>query len=333
MSDSALNEVLGVLRGAGADVTGDWRLTQLAGGWSRHTYLLTAESDRCAYIVRVRPPGGLLDTDLEREYNVYAAAERAGVPVPAVRALNNAPRTELGGPYFVMDRVAGRSPLVWRPADRAALETNWRGSRTIAADVVSALAAIHEIPIEDLTFLGPAQTFDDVVTRWRTTYENNAIVADPVVDEAFEWVRAHNPGPVPPRLVHADFRIGNILLDGERVAAVIDWELAYLGDPLFDVGYAAMPYYAGKFLRPGSNLIGAFAEPEWFFATYGRMRGIEIKPETIRTYTVQGILQLIAIIAIGLRQVVDGKSRDPRMAWNRFVLPSLRQDMVRLMGW
>lgn len=325
-------EVLEVLAGAGVDTAGEWSLRQLAGGFSRHTHLLTEGAGDRAYVVRVKLPGGLLDTDLEREYEIYAAAGRAGLPVPAVRGLRAAD-SALGGPFFVMDKAEGRSPLVWRSRDRAALEENWRSSRSVATDLVETLAAVHDIPAAELGFLGPPVGFAELVERWRTTHHDNVDVADPIVDEAYEWVLSRDPGPTSPGLVHADFRIGNVLLDGGRVSAVIDWELAYLGDPLFDLGYLAIPYYAGKFTGGGSPLVGAFAEAEWFAETYGKLRGVEVDPETVRTYTVLGTLQLIAIIGIGLRQFADGNTTDPRMAWNRFVLPDLRQDMVRLMGW
>jgi aminoglycoside phosphotransferase (APT) family kinase protein len=331
----ALAAVLDVLRAAGVDTAGSWRITQLAGGWSRHTHLLTGGDGvgERAYIVRVKPTGALLETDLVREYRVYAAAGAAGVPVPRVYGVDPQADTALGGPFFVMDRVAGRSPLVWRHGDRSALEANWAGSRSVADGVVAALAATHEVPVADLGFLGPPQSFREVVQRWRDTYDEHATVEDPVVAEAFEWVLARDPGPVEPRLVHADFRIGNVLLHDERVTAVIDWELAYLGDPLFDLGYAAMPYYAGKFVAPGSPLVGAFAEADWFVAEYERLRGVRVDREAVRTYTVLGTLQLVTIIAMGLALVARGRSSDTRLAWNRFVVPGLRQDMVRLMGW
>jgi aminoglycoside phosphotransferase (APT) family kinase protein len=332
-SEAARAEVLGVLAGAGIDTTGDWDLTQLAGGFSRHTHLLTERRGGRGFVVRVKPPGGLLDTDLGREYEIYSTAGVAGLPVPAVHGFRAEADSALGGPFFVMDRAPGRSPLVWRGKDRAELEENWRTSRSVATGLVETLAAMHDISAADLGFLGPAVGFAELVDRWRTTYHDNVDVADPIVDEAYEWVLSRDPGPSTPSLVHADFRIGNVLLDAGRVTAVIDWELAYLGDPLFDLGYLAMPYYAGKFTGGGSPLVGAVADADWFAETYATLRGVEVDPETVRTYTVLGTLSLIAIIGIGLRQFATGNTTDPRMAWNRFVLPDLRQDMVRLMGW
>ncbi|BBG01330.1 MULTISPECIES: phosphotransferase family protein [Pseudonocardia] len=329
---TAPQEVLAVLGEAGIDTAGDWDLTQLAGGFSRHTHLLSDRSSGRAYVVRVKPPGGLLDTDLGREYEIYAAAGRAGLPVPAVHGFR-AGDSALGGPFFVMDRSPGRSPLVWRPKDRAELEENWHSRRSVATDLVRTLAAMHDIPAADLAFLGPPVGFAELVGRWRATHRDNVDVADPIVDEAYEWVLSRDPGPCTPGLVHADFRIGNVLLDDGRVTAVIDWELAHLGDPLFDLGYLAMPYYAGKFTGGGSSLVGGFAEAEWLAEMYATLRGVEVDPETVRTYTVLGTLSLIAIIGIGLRQFASGNTTDPRMAWNRFVLPDLRQDMIRLMGW
>jgi aminoglycoside phosphotransferase (APT) family kinase protein len=330
---TALDAVLDVLSAQGIDTAGTWSLTQLAGGFSRHTHLLSERGGDRAFVVRVKPPGGLLDTDLEREFGIYAAAGMAGIPVPVVHGLQNDADNPLGGPFFVMDRAPGRSPLVWRSRDRAELEENWRTSRSVATELVEALAAVHEIPAADLEFLGPPVGFTDLVDRWRSTYRANVDVADPVVDEAYEWVLSREPDPRPPSLVHADFRIGNVLLQEGRVSAVIDWELAHMGDPLFDIGYAAMPYYAGKFVQGGSDLLGAFADQQWFVETYAELRGIDVDPEAVRTYTVLGTLSLVAIIGVGLRQFATGRTSDPRMAWNRFVLPDLRQDMIRLMDW
>lgn len=337
MTDTAarIDAALAVLRDAGAltaaELAATWELRQLAGGWSRHTYLLHGGPG--AFVIRVKPPGSLLDTDLVREYRVYVELGNAKVPVPATYGVVSTVDNPFGGPFFVMDWVAGEAPVAWRTSDRAALEANWHDGRTLGTDLVETLAAIHRAPVESFAFLGPVRPFADVVGDWSATYRRQTLVRDPVVEEAFAWVAAREPDPVPPALVHGDYRIGNTMLRDGRIAAVIDWELAYLGDPRFDLGYVSLAYFAGKFVGPGSDLLGAVADRDWFFAAYERLTGTVVDREVVRTYAALGALALIAILHTGIRMYADGRTSDVRMAWNRYAIPGLRQDLVRLMGW
>ena len=97
----------------------------------------------------------------------------------------------------------------------------------------------------------------------------------PVQDEITKTTPPPPPSEVPPPppptetvtgLVHGDYRIGNMLIDGGRVSAILDWELAYMGDVRFDLGYIATDYMAGKHLGTKTDLLGGVAEREWFFA-------------------------------------------------------------------
>jgi aminoglycoside phosphotransferase (APT) family kinase protein len=334
MTDERVAAALAVLRDAGAltavDVDARWELSQLAGGWSRHTYLLRGGPG--AYVIRVKPPGSLLDTDLLREYRTYVELGNAKVPVPTVYGANT-DDNPFGGPFFVMDWVAGEAPVAWRTKDRAALEANWHGSRSLGTDLVETLVAIHRAPVASFGVLGAPRPFADVVGDWADTYRRQTLVRDPVVEEAFAWVAAREPDPVPPALVHGDYRIGNTMVHDERIAAVVDWELAYVGDPRFDLGYVSLEYFAGKFVGPGSDLLCAVCDRDWFFAAYERLTGTVVDREVVRTYAALGALALTAILHTGLRMYADGRTTDVRMAWNRYAIPGLRQDLVRLMGW
>lgn len=333
-TDARIEATLDVLCEAGAvgrDERAGWELTQLAGGWSRHTYRLST-SDR-SYVVRVKPPGSLLDTDLVREYRTYVELARAKVPVPAAYGADDRADTPFGGPFFVMDWVAGEAPVVWRGKDRARLEANWHDSRSLGTDLVETLAAIHRAPAASFEFLGPPRPFAEVVEHWRTVYERQRLVRDPVVEEAFAWVAAREPDPVEPGLVHGDYRIGNTMVRDERIAAVVDWELSYVGDRRFDLGYATLDYLAGKFVAPGSALLCSVAGRDWFFAEYERLTGTTVDREVVRTYSALGALVLISILHTGIRMYADGETSDVRMAWNRYAVPGLRQDLVRIMGW
>jgi aminoglycoside phosphotransferase (APT) family kinase protein len=339
MSDAALGSVLDVLVDAGRlgrrDLARDWTLRQLAGGWSRHTLLVSAGEPVAgeAFVVRVKPPGALLETDLVREYRLYTELARSDVPVPTPYGVDPAADTPLGGPYFVMDWLPGTAPNTWQRKERAELERDWAEGGRLGTELVETVSRIHAMPTAELGFLGPPRSFAACVAVWQEVYEKQRLVRDPVVEETIAWLRDREPDPVPPALVHGDYRIGNTMVDDGRITGVVDWELAYLGDPRYDLGYVSLDYLAGKFVHPGSALLGAVADRDWFFAEYERRAGVEVDREVVRTYSAMGALALICILLTGIRMYVDGATTDVRMAWNRYAVPGLRQDLIRLMEW
>jgi aminoglycoside phosphotransferase (APT) family kinase protein len=311
-------------------------LRQLHGGWSRHSYVMDVrDPDRgdLACIVRVRPSGAVLDTDLEMEHRTFAVLEPLPLPTPAVLGLQPDGDNVFGGPFFVMGRLSGESPNVWNVRERRALEADWAGDRGIAEGLVQHLATIHGVAGAAAEAIVPARSFGETVEHWRSIWEEQRLVRDPVVDEAFHWVASRPPGPVEPRLVHGDYRVGNCLVDGGRISGILDWELAHVGDPRFDLGYLALPYSSGKLVGPGSPLLGGVAEREWFFARYAELTGAEVDLEAVRTFSVLSALMLAAITATGIRVYRDGGSADVRMLWSRFMMPGLRQDVAGLMEW
>ncbi len=283
--------------------------------------------------MRVRPKGSLLDTDIEVEYRTYALLADEPVPVPRVYGFETSPDNAFDGPFFVMDRIPGEAPIAWQSGDRARLEENWAAGGSIGRDLVEVLAAIHAVPATRGAGVLVERGFADAVGYWRAVYEENRLVRDPIVEQAFEWVADREPPDPHVGLVHGDYRIGNCLVADGRIAGVIDWELAYLGDVRFDLGYVSLAYHAGKFLRPRSPLVSAVAEREWFFAEYERLTGRPVDREVVRTFAVLGALMLVAILLTGMRSYHRGETADIRMAWNRFAVPGLRQDIAALMDW
>lgn len=345
MSDTPETEkaeaLLDALRADGS-VTERARVTgmeQLDGGWSRHSYLAQVEDEgaESELIVRVRPQGSVLDTDIGVEFRTLELLNGQAVASPAVSGYQPSGDNPFTGPFFVMEKLSGRAVNVWRERDRQELLADWEGGRAIATGLVENLAALHNAG-GDLAGSMPIQrSFAENVSHWRGIYEDVRLVRDPVVDEAFAWVESRPPSEIASTLVHGDYRIGNCLI-GEPgaepgVTGILDWELAFVGDPRFDLGYLAMEYYAGKLNGPGSDLLNAVADREWFFAEYSRLTGIEVDGHTIDTYAALGTLMVFTIMTTGLRIYAEGQSDDIRMAWMRYVLPSFRQDLVNLMGW
>ncbi|HEY4277953.1 MAG TPA: phosphotransferase family protein [Conexibacter sp.] len=338
--------LLSTMRAAGAaDATSAATyLEQLEGGWSRHSYAARlAHPDRAtadnpsgeqAYIVRVRPRGSLLDTDLGEEYRTFRLLEEEqALPTPTTYGFEPSEQTPYDGPFFVMERLGGHAVNVWRKRDRRELEEDWSGQRGIAEDLADHLAGIHAIGAGRARTAATARTFNETVDRWQGVYEQMRLVRDPVVDEAYAWVRSREPDAVKPCLVHGDYRIGNCLIDNGRVSGILDWELCSVGDPRFDLGYMALEYHAGKFTTPGSSLLNATADRAWFHDRYAQRTGSPVDQETVRTFTALGALMLFAIMTTGIRLYADRETTDIRMAWGRFVLPGLRQDLTTLMGW
>lgn len=311
------------------------RVEQLPGGWSRHSFVAHAQiaGDERKFIVRVKPEGALLDTDLALEYRVYAALEGTGLPAPRVHAYVAAQDTPFGGPFIVMEHVDGSAPNMYSRDDQARLADDWAGPRTIAADMVEHLARIHGLQGDELPADLPELDFEAVVERWRSVYEERHLVRDPVVEEAFDWVAGRAPDEPWPGLVHGDYRIGNTLIDDGRVRAILDWELVHRGDVRFDLGYLAMPRAAGKHLRARSPLMGTFADQDWFLDRYAQLTGRHVDGEILRTFQMLGIMMLLATQFTAVWMYANGHTTDVRMAWSRFSFAGLRQDMTRLMDW
>jgi aminoglycoside phosphotransferase (APT) family kinase protein len=324
---------------AGADALAEGEratgMTQLEGGWSRQAYVLATAASGGAtreFVVRVKPPGALLETDLRQEFEVYRLLGERGIAVPAVYAYE-AGENAFGGPFFVMDRAPGTSPNVWRRRDRAELEANWEGGGSLAEDLLTSLVRIHAIPDADAPPVLPRRDYEAAVSHWEEVQGSMALVRDPVVEDAYAWLRDRVPDPVPATLVHGDYRIGNCLNRDGRITAILDWELSYVGDPRYDLGYISLAYEAGAFTHPGSELLGSIADREWFLDSYEERSGRPVDREVVRTYAVLADLMLTAILTTGIRMYVDGRTTDVRMVWTRFALSSLRQELTELMGY
>lgn len=326
----------------GADVAGPRAqvvaVDQMEGGWSRHTYAIDVldtdqGKDPARYIGRVRPADSVLDTDLGSEFALYEVLEPEPLPSPRVYGYEPAEETPFGGPFFLMERLPGKTVNVWRAGDRAELEADWDGGRGVAESFVDDLVVVHSVAPEKLAGVVPERDFRATVARWRDIYEEVRLVPDPVVEEAYAWILDNEPAPVPPRLVHGDYRIGNCLVDQGRVSAILDWELATVGDPRFDLGYMALEYSAGRFVGPGSRLTGAVAEREWIAERYAAATGAPVDRSVVDLYAALGALMLFSIMGTGLALYAAGESTDIRAAWSRFVFPGLRADLAGLMGW
>lgn len=237
---------------------GPVRTRRIGDGHSNLTYLV---SDGTSHVVVRRPPpppvppGG---HDVLREARLVGALRDSAVPVPAVLATAQ-PGDVLDVPLYVMSFADGPVVTTSTPAPLATPASR----REIGESLIDTLAELHAVDWQGrgLGDLGRPEGFNA-----RHVRRLGRLVADaqgalpPEFAVAEAWLREHVPAESSASIVHNDYRLGNVILAPDppgRVAAVLDWELATVGDPLFDVGYflAAVPE-PGQPLTP-TQLLGA----------------------------------------------------------------------------
>ena len=240
-TDPAGIDVAAVTRWLEAEVglAGPFTFTRMAGGHSNLTYRVVGTSGD-PVTLRRPPLGHLLPTahDMGREHRIISALHPT--PVPVARPLGHCQDPAVtGAPFYVMELVEG---VVLHTADIARRDHDeaqrWRAGESF----VDVLADLHEIDPAGVG-LGDLGRHDGYVarqlTRWYGQWQQSKTRELPAVDEVHDRLAATIPDTGPARVVHGDYRLGNCITSRTTgdVLAVLDWEIATLGDPLADLGY------------------------------------------------------------------------------------------------
>lgn len=227
------------------------RFERLAGGHSNLTYRVDDAEGR-RVVLRRPPEGALLPTahDMGREHRLIEALGPTDVPVPEALATCTDPSV-IGAPFYVMAHVDG---VVLHGAADAEAAFDEAQRAAIGRDFVEVLARLHAVE-PDAVGLGDLARKEDYIARqlktWWRQYESSRTAEDPLLGRIHEWLHANIPEQGPARIVHGDFRLGNTISGPDaRIAAVLDWEIATLGDPLADLGYVL-----GTWPRPGDDRV------------------------------------------------------------------------------
>jgi aminoglycoside phosphotransferase (APT) family kinase protein len=194
-------------------------------------------------VLRRKPPGKLLPSAhaVEREYRVMGALGPTGVPVPRVFALC-ADESVAGTAFYVMEHVEGR--IFWDPL-LPGMEPAERGAIYDSMNEVIARLHLADFAALSLSDFGkPGNYVARQIARWTRQYRASETEAIPAMDRLMEWLPAHLPASESTTLVHGDYRIDNLIFHPRepRVVAVLDWELATLGDSLGDFAYHLMTW-------------------------------------------------------------------------------------------
>jgi aminoglycoside phosphotransferase (APT) family kinase protein len=224
---------------AHVDGAGDTPLhaSLISGGRSNLTY--SVGDDGHEWVLRRPPLGHVLPTahDMKREYTVLSALAGSDVPVPRTLAFC-ADETVNDAPFYVMEKVDGA--ILRTPAELAQLSAD--DARRCSECLIDVLVAIHTVDYHEVgldDFGHPDGYLERQVRRWGEQWERSKDRDVPAIEELARRLRAALPASPPPTIVHGDYRLDNTMLaldDPGRIVAVLDWEMATLGDPLSDVG-------------------------------------------------------------------------------------------------
>lgn len=302
-------------------------MSRIPGGASRETYKFDVEvgGQTRGLILRRDPVGSLIDTERKLEFAAFRSFHGKGLPVPEAVALEE-DGAELERPFFIMGRIDGgkaQSPFTLPPYGEhaAAIGEQFYGhlGKIAAADPLT-------LPIAEAT---PAPPLDGcwkaALDYWEGVVDADEEHPQPIIRAAMRRLRANPPPPAQKlSVVHGDYRTGNFLHDGAgKVIALLDWEMAHIGDPLEDLGWAMEPLWCyGETDRVSGMLPRAEAIAIWEQAS-----GLKVDPAAFAWWELFASVKGQAIWISSAREYRAGGLKDPVLGLSGWYT-ARRQDVI-----
>ncbi len=309
--------------GEGVGVEG---LARISGGASRETYRFDAitAAGRRPLILRRDPPGSLIETDRRSEYLALKSFHGRGVAAPEPLILEDE-GAELERPFFIMSRVDGGatgSPFAPDPyaphAARLGEDFFATLGRIAAADPAALpIAEACEAPALD-------RCWRRELDYWSGVIEADELHPQPIVRAAIRRLRRQPPPPAAKlSVVHGDYRTGNFLHDGQgRMLAVLDWEMAHLGDPLEDLAWSMDPLW-----RSGERVSGMLTKAE-AIAVWERASGLRLDPAAFAWWELFASVKGQAIWISSAKEFRDGGYAEPILGFSGWVTARMQDEIL-----
>lgn len=275
-------------------------LRALTGGASRTTWAFDAVTDeRRPLILRTGPPDDV-HASMELEAAVQQRAAKAGAPVPQIVTADNSPAA-LGNPYLICNAIAGETIVrrIYRTLDDA-------GRDRLLHQCAQALAAVHRAD----TDVPGLDGFDDLA-EWRDRLDEMKDTTA-TFEWAFRWLAANRPAPTRQVLVHGDFRMGNLIVDENGLAAVLDWELVHTGEVYEDLAWFCIR--AWRFGAPEDMGAGGLGSVESFLSAYEAAAGTELDRDVFRWWLTVATLRWGVICRFQAERHLSGLNRSVELA-------------------
>ena len=318
--------------GLGRYLTARWNtattveaVSRIPGGASRETWRCRAAvgDEQRGVIVRIDPETSLIDTDRATEYRAIEAAFRAGLPAPEPLFLEHE-LSWLGRPFSITAEVTGcqSSPDGIPPAHRESLgRLKWRLLGEIARLDPMALGLADVMPATSVETCALEQ-----VDYWAGVITADELHPNPVAEAAVRWLRRHVPPPAQKlSLVHGDYRTGNYLYtpDGD-IKAILDWEMAHIGDPLEDLAWSMDPLWSW----PDPHLAGRLLPHPEAIACWEGASGLKADPAALRWWQVFASVKGIGIWISSSEDFHNGASKDPILAMAGWLVGDRQQQIL-----
>jgi aminoglycoside phosphotransferase (APT) family kinase protein len=276
-------------------------LRVLTGGASRSTWAFDARTHAGPRPLIIR--AGVTDhfhAGLELEARVQALAAAAGAPVPDVLIAEDSP-ARLGVPFLICGAIPGETipRKVLRRLDQSA-------RAELLRQCAHALAAIHRAE-PDVPGLSP----QDPLAQARRQLDDMGDTTA-TFEWAFRWLGANRPPSSPPRLVHGDFRMGNLIVNDAQLAAVLDWELVHIGEVYEDLAWFCIR--AWRFGAPESRAAGGLGSVESFLSAYERSAATTVDRVAMRWWLILATLRWGVICRHQAQRHLSGATRSVELA-------------------
>ena len=312
-----LSERLGRLLGGGIE-----NLARLSGGASRETWsfdLRPMDGPVQHLILRRDPPNAARTGGMPMEAELFVVAAKSGVPVPKLLASGDASPDVLGTGFLVMERVEGETL-----ARRILRDEPYAHARSVLVEQMgTALARLHAADPGSVSSL----VHVDTITKYRELIDSFDYPS-PAFEMAFRWLDENRPAASGDCIIHGDFRLGNVIVDGNGLAAVLDWELGRLGDPAEDLGWLCVR--AWRF--GGSGPVAGLSDYDVLLRAYKTAGGVDISVETLRWWEAVGTLAWGVMCLLQANAHITGAIRSVELAAIGRRVAEQEHDILDILG-
>ncbi len=310
-----------------------------AGGWSHEIYVFYAtwnedgRAMRQGFCLRKDPGSGLLRelSNLGEQFRVIKALEPTSAPTPKAYWYEADPSL-LGGPFFVMEKVEGDVPNPWSHAGKQFYADAAKRGK-LPRSFTEALASLHNLDwrATGLDFIGVPGDGKGFalreIAKWESLIDQSIRKSEPVLTELLLWLKANAPETRRLAFVHGAYRTGNLIIKDDAIAAIIDWELQVIGDPMYDVAYVL-----SNLNREGSPLLSCVVEREFFLDYYQQLTGLTIDLDVCRYYEILYMMRSTAFWLSASGLFAEGKNKDLRLARTTYSVPVVLDMAAKALG-